>query len=262
MDRGLSYSVLNTARSAISSISYIQSNDANLTIGNHPLVKLFMRGVFNTKPQLPKTFSIWNPNYVLRLLKLWYPMNTLSLQCLSMKVSMLMLLSSGQRGQTILACSIKHMVITNNSITFHLVELLKTSKPGSHMSTLTFKSFKEEPKLCPVIYIKEYIKRTKTIRKSDQLLIQTTKPHKAIARATLRRWTKTTLTKAGVNMDTYKPHSTRAASTSLASLRDVPLNTILKAAGWKSDNTFRRFYKRPIIEPTNTFSNSIHGDHN
>lgn len=216
-----------------------------------------MRGVFNTKPMLPKTFSIWNPNCVLRLLKRWYPMNALSLQRLSMKVSMLMLLASGQRGQTILACSIKHMIITNNSITFHLTGLLKTSKPGSHMNTIMFKSFKEEPKLCPVIYIKEYIKRTKRIRKSDQLFIQTTKPHNAIARATLRRWTKNTLTEAGVNMEIYKPHSTRSASTSLAFQKDVPLNTILKAAGWKSENTFGKFYKRPIIESTNSFSNAV-----
>ena len=40
-----------------------------------------------------------------------------------------------------------------------------------------------------------------------------------------------------------KPHSTRAASTSKA---NVPLASIIKAASWKSDCVFQKFYNKPI----------------
>lgn len=44
-DRGLGYSCLNTARSALSSFTVL---DGNVTLGNHPLVQRFLKGVFQT----------------------------------------------------------------------------------------------------------------------------------------------------------------------------------------------------------------------
>ena len=45
--RGLGYSCLNTARSALSSFIVL---DGNVTVGNHPLVQRFLKGVFQTRP--------------------------------------------------------------------------------------------------------------------------------------------------------------------------------------------------------------------
>ena len=101
--------------------------------------------------------------------------------------------------------------------------------------------------LCPVLYIKEYLKRTKLKRQSDQFFVKCAKPYNGVSRDTIRRWTKQVLKLSGVDTVRFKAHSTRAAATSLADFRHVPMDTILKFAGWKSYSTFARYYKRPIM---------------
>ena len=50
---------------------------------------------------------------------------------------------------------------------------------------------------------------------------------------------------AGIDMGLFTPHSTRSASTSAVVSR-VPIDTIIKTAGWSTDCTFRKFYKRLV----------------
>ena len=181
-------------------------------MGNNHLIRLFMRGVFIKRPHIPKTLTVWNREKVLRLLKTWSPMKAISIKQLNFKTLMLMLLSTGHRGQTILSCNLTHVHVGQNKIIFLMDKLLKTSKPGSHISEVSFYSY-ADTKLCPVIYIKEYIKRTRKIRQTSQLFVKLSKPHNGIRGATLRRWKKATLTLAGIDTSRYKAHSTRAAAT-------------------------------------------------
>ena len=51
--KNLGYSALNTARSALSSFLVFANTDSE-KIGNHELVKRFMRGVFLERPTLPR----------------------------------------------------------------------------------------------------------------------------------------------------------------------------------------------------------------
>ena len=46
--------------------------------------------------------------------------------------------------------------------------------------------------------------------------------------------------------NTFSAHSVRAASTSKANANLVPVDNILKVAGWSNAETFARFYKKPI----------------
>ena len=92
---GLSYSSINTARSAVS-LRYTM-----LPLGSHPLISRFMKGVFNLKPTLPKTSVTWDAGKVFKFLKTWHPAKKLSLiQLLSIKVVLLCLLITGQREGT------------------------------------------------------------------------------------------------------------------------------------------------------------------
>ena len=68
-DSGLSYSAVNTARSAVSTILFFD----NVSIGKHPLVKRFMRGVFNARPALPKHTITWDAEILLNYLKTLKP---------------------------------------------------------------------------------------------------------------------------------------------------------------------------------------------
>ena len=79
------------------------------------------------------------------------------------------------------------------------------------------------------------------------LLISTIKPDRAIGSQTLARWIKTVLQLAGVDIDTFKPHSTRHAASTAAYQASVPLDEILQRAGWSNANTFKRFYYKHVI---------------
>eukprot|EP00057_Strongylocentrotus_purpuratus_P025575 XP_011680049.1 PREDICTED: centrosomal protein of 290 kDa-like [Strongylocentrotus purpuratus] len=60
---------------------------------------------------------------------------------------------------------------------------------------------------------------------------------------------------AGVNTE-FKAHSTRAASTSTAKRMDVPLKDILAQAGWAKENTFQKFYDRPLESKGKKFTDA------
>ena len=79
------------------------------TLGQAPLIKKFMKGVFNLRPQLPRYSTTWDVNIVLEFLKKWAPAGSLSLKQLSLKTDLLLLLLSSQRGQTVKNFEIKSM---------------------------------------------------------------------------------------------------------------------------------------------------------
>ena len=75
--KGLSYSALTTARSELASVIVLQGNQS---FGNHPLVSRFLKGIFTTRPALPKYKEVWDMNTVLEHLKTLHPSETLSLK--------------------------------------------------------------------------------------------------------------------------------------------------------------------------------------
>jgi integrase len=126
--------------------------------------------------------------------------------------------------------------------------LLKQSKPGHHLADITIDKFKKNKCLCVVATLKEYINRTSELRGSEnKLLISTQKPHKGVHKSTVSRWVKTAMLCAGVEKQ-FTAHSTRSASTSKAILSGIPLDTILKTAGWANAQTFQKFYHRQVTK--------------
>ena len=91
---GLSYSTINTARSALSTIVCMP---AGHVFGSHHIVVRFMKGVFELRKPKPKYSSIWDVSVVLKYLGTFVPNPELTLKQLTFKVVMLMLLVSGQR---------------------------------------------------------------------------------------------------------------------------------------------------------------------
>lgn len=231
--------------------------DGNKSFGDHPLVTRLLKGVFNTKPALPKYKIVWNVNSVLDYLKTLHPPKSLSLKDLSLKLTMLLALLSGQRCQTLHALNMKDMFITENKVEFVISDLLKTTKPGKPRTKLEFQSYDKDPSLCVVRYLSEYLNRTSDKRKDQKLLISYQKPHKAISKDTVGRWLKMVLKCAGIDTAIFGAHSTRAASTSAAEAHKVPITTIMEGAGWSSENTFMKFYKKPIMETKGNFGKDL-----
>ena len=127
---------------------------------------------------------------------------------------------------------------------FRIGVALKTKKAGS--AIIKLREFKEDPRVCVVSILREYVKRTEKLREADSLLISLIKPHKAVHIDTIRRWIVTVMEQAGVDVKVYRAHSTRAASTSKAQTKLVPMDRILEAGMWKKESTFARFYQKKL----------------
>lgn len=80
---------------------------------------------------------------------------------------------------------------------FTIHNLLKTSRPGKHVSALTFTAYSPDSRLCPTVCLSEYVKRTSKLRKgTDQLLVSFQKPYQPVSTDTISQWLKTVLAKS------------------------------------------------------------------
>ena len=106
--------------------------------GSHPLVTRFVKGVFETRPSLPRYKKIWDVNFVLKVLATWTLGGELSLRDMSSKQTMLLALLSGQRVQTLKALTLTSMTLTANKCVFTIDTPLKTTRPGKHLGRIEF----------------------------------------------------------------------------------------------------------------------------
>ena len=88
---GHSYSQINTASSALSSIIAINK----VPCGKHPGVKRFMKGIFELRPTFPKYHIIWDVKKVFNYFRNLQEISDLTLKELSFKLAMLLPLVSG-----------------------------------------------------------------------------------------------------------------------------------------------------------------------
>ena len=239
---GLSYSSVNTAKSALSSVLDLGTETP---LGQLPIIKRFMKGVFERRPSFPKHKNIWDVKTVLDFFRKQGLPSELSLKDLSAKVAFLLCLLSGQRCQTIKLLNIESMQVLEHEYVFFVDQKVKQTRVGFHIEPIRFLEYPSDKRLCVFTHLNEYIQRTKPIRKSDQLLISYLKPHASISTDTLARWVKNMLSSAGVDTSKFKAHSTRSAATSFAAKQNVNVTDILSAVGWSSEQTFQRFYNRP-----------------
>ncbi|CAC5410562.1 unnamed protein product [Mytilus coruscus] len=89
----------------------------------------------------------------------------------------------------------------------------------------------------------DFIDKTVSFRinECNQLLNSFIKPHRPVKSCTIAHWLKRILESAGIDHDIFKPHSTRGASTSRVSIKQI-MNT----ANWRSRGTFEKFYHKPL----------------
>ena len=64
------------------------------------------------------------------------------------------------------------------------------------------------------------------------------------------------MNKARIN-NMFKPHSIRAACTSKAKKGGIPLQVIVKTAGWANAKVFSKHYDKPVKENSKTVQQGI-----
>lgn len=244
LSRGLGYSAINTARSALSSILVPIDN---ISFGKHHLVRTYLRGVYNITPPVPRYHNTWDPALVLKLLQTWSPAKDLDLKTLTFKVVTLTLLVSGQRIQTLPFLSLDYMQKTDSCYTFRIYDHLKQSRPGYKNPVISLKAYPNDVSLCIFTFMLEYLSRTKNLRKDNYVFVCFKKPHGPASKDTITRWVKVVLEKAGIDTTIFAPHSIRSASSSAAERGGAPLQEILDTAGWSGDSVFGKFYNKPLV---------------
>ena len=236
---GLSYSTVNTARSAVSTFLCMCGFEQ---LGKQALVCRFMKGVFEIRPALKKSEETWNPEMVLTYLA----KPNASIDFLSKKCVALLALSTSQRVSSIRSLTISDIEIADDRMTIQFSAVQKQTRPGFHQANIVVRKFTEEPLMCPVVCTRAYLEATAGHRHSDQLFLSYKAPFQAVSVDTLRRWLVSVLQDAGISQ--FSAHSYRSASTSALTRNRVPIGEVLRHAGWTQESTFRRYYDLPVMD--------------
>ncbi|CAG2218782.1 unnamed protein product [Mytilus edulis] len=211
-ENGLGYSALNTAKSAVSSFVYLITN---VQIGKHVQVKTVYEGIFNKRPSLPKYNVTWNIEIVLKFLKSLKPVKDISLKKLTLKLVMLLALTTGQRIQSLFLIDIRNLELGETYVKIRYGDLLKQTRPGYQLSELFIEAYKPDYRICVVYTLNEYLERTAALRNDvTQLFVSHQKTAQSCKKCTIASWIKKVLALAGIDMTIFSPHSTRGACTS------------------------------------------------
>ena len=125
--------------------------------------------------------------------------------------------------------------------------VLKHTRHGVHQDNMRFQSCIQKQVIMHNSLLREYIDRTSSLKGQEtQLFISMQAPFKGVAHATISRWVKRAMGKAGIDVKCFQPHSTRAAASSYAEAEDAPLSVNMDTAGWTQNITFRKFYDKPV----------------
>ena len=144
------------------------------------------------------------------------------------------------------------MTVLEDRYEFLLSGNFKQSRAGCETLLVSLPAFREDIRLCIFHTLTVYLNRTKPLRTGSKLFISVVKPHTAVSKDTIARWIKALLKIAGVDVNVFSAHSTRAAATSTAHRKGVTIASILQVAGWSNVQTFAKFYNKPLVLQSDT----------
>ena len=250
---GKQYSTLNTYRSAISATHVGYSGTP---ASQHPLLCRLLQGIFNSRPPMPKNVTLWDVEIALKHAESNFPLEELSLKQISERTAMLLALANADRVSDLHSLDLKFRSYRYGGVSFIIPVLTKTRRSGPPREVF-YAQLEENIKLCPVSSLRAYEKKTEGLRHpgNTSLFISVKKPHLPVSSQTLLRWIKNFLSEVGIDTNQFTAHSTRGVATSTALALQVSLPEIMKAANWKRQSTFTRYYCCPTVD--NAFSKTV-----
>ena len=105
--RHLAYRTIGVYKSCISQFHDLVEGQP---VGSLPVMSRFMKGIFELQPPKPKTSTTWSVGQVLAFLQDMDPFENLSLQDLSLKLAMLLALTSAARVHELIALSLASVI--------------------------------------------------------------------------------------------------------------------------------------------------------
>ena len=103
-----------------------------------------LKGVFNKRPPRPKYSTVWDVDQVLTWFKKLGPSESLSLQDLTIKTTMLLVLTRPYRGADLAALDVNQRQYVPEGVVFLSSHLSKQSRPSHHGVEFFFPYFKED----------------------------------------------------------------------------------------------------------------------
>ena len=100
----------------------------NLKVGEHPLVSQLLKGMFHSRPPLPRYSVTWDIQTMIDHIQALGNNETLSLKCLSQKLGVLLAITSMERASEIVAHDLRFRRFLPEGVVFELPELVKKSR--------------------------------------------------------------------------------------------------------------------------------------
>jgi hypothetical protein len=226
-------------------------------IGQNPRVCRFLKGVFHKNPPVRSLVPSWDLDIVLRALEKapFEPMRLASIKHWTFKTIFLVAMTTARRCSTLSALCRRepYMRYEAGGIRIRPVPefLTKTATPFHLGQDIILPELtKDDKKLCVKRAVKYYIKLTeKVIKKTETRLFVAfggKSKGKAVANQTVSKWlvktVKLAYKLAGKKVPNLKGHSTRGMAASVALHGGASILEVMKAADWRSTNTFARHY--------------------
>ena len=252
-DRNLSPATVKGYRSAISTIL----KQISVSFSNQSILSDVVKSFELHRPRTKAHFPKWDLALVLSTLSgdLFEPLQSCGFKELTLKTVFLTALATDRRRSEIHAFSSTDVQFSNESVSLCTFPgfLAKNQLPSvvsGPVSVPCLSAQDVNPLLCPVRALRIYLDRVKPRRRGRKRLFIShfDSYDKEISCDTISRWVVQTIKLAyAVNKLDLVPvnaHEVRALASSWAWSNWVPLEDIVKAGFWASENSFIRFYLR------------------
>ena len=98
----------------------------------------------------------------------------------------------------------RNITMEETCLTIRIGDLLKTSNRKFHNGELKFPKYIENTDICPITTLKQYLHMTsKNHSEIKSLFITQIRPFKPASKNTAARWTRETLSKAGIDTSIF-----------------------------------------------------------
>ncbi|XP_073952923.1 uncharacterized protein [Choristoneura fumiferana] len=249
---GLAYSTILVHKSVVSSLCDADKSEA---LSSHKLVKQVLKAIALQKPKEPKP-PIWDvANLVLFLSSRKFQQD--NLYEVARHTAALLLLCSGRRVHdlTLLCIDSDHMTDMGSHIILWPRFGSKTDSSDTRQSGWKLLPNTQCNQADPIYWIKQLIeisRQRREVCKSSKLFLTVIGKPREASRTIIAGWVKSLLREAGIEAT---PGSVRAAVASRNWIDNFPLDSILQQGNWRSEDTFRRFYRREISRADHNVNN-------
>lgn len=239
----------NSVASAATAIRwYLRKSPTMKPLDEDARWKTFLKGMKRLcDPPAPK-YLVWNPRRVLdHIASSAKPTELIDA---GSEAAVLLMLATGSRLDDIIKLSARFDKM-DFAVRLFFAKPRKTDCRKQWVSHIDVGYFPDNPRICPARAMLRFLRVSHPRRSSsaDACFISST--GRPAAKKTVKRWVEELLARAGV---LAAAGSIRSASSSAAYASGVDIDAILKSAGWRHEETWRRHYLRPVLSTTNLFS--------